>query len=126
MQAQVKPFIEMILNARRGDPHSTNGFAGTKARSISVTREIDGRDRHMFSASVAARHYDGLFVPGFGFAASHYGLPLDRRARSPRSPRWRRRSPGSRRDDARPPDGSIGVAGRLDLLERDVSRHHDR
>jgi 2-methylisocitrate lyase-like PEP mutase family enzyme len=29
----------------------------------------------MFSASVAARHYDGLFVSGFGFAASHYGLP---------------------------------------------------
>ncbi|MEU5272581.1 isocitrate lyase/PEP mutase family protein [Streptomyces hygroscopicus] len=29
----------------------------------------------MFSASVAARHYDGMFVSGFGFAASHYGLP---------------------------------------------------
>ncbi|MEU4744816.1 isocitrate lyase/PEP mutase family protein [Actinosynnema sp. NPDC023658] len=29
----------------------------------------------MLSASVAARHYDGLFVSGFGFAASHYGLP---------------------------------------------------
>ncbi|SHF05280.1 isocitrate lyase/PEP mutase family protein [Streptoalloteichus hindustanus] len=29
----------------------------------------------MFSASVAARHYDGFFVSGFGFAASHYGLP---------------------------------------------------
>jgi 2-methylisocitrate lyase-like PEP mutase family enzyme len=29
----------------------------------------------MFSASVAAGHYDGLFVSGFGFAASHYGLP---------------------------------------------------
>ena len=29
----------------------------------------------MFSASVAARHYDGLFISGFGFAASHYGLP---------------------------------------------------
>ncbi|RKS79741.1 2-methylisocitrate lyase-like PEP mutase family enzyme [Actinomadura pelletieri DSM 43383] len=29
----------------------------------------------MFSASVAAKHYDGLFVSGFGFAASHYGLP---------------------------------------------------
>jgi 2-methylisocitrate lyase-like PEP mutase family enzyme len=29
----------------------------------------------MFSASVAARHYDGLFVSGFGFAASYYGLP---------------------------------------------------
>ena len=29
----------------------------------------------MFSASVAARHYDGFFVSGFGFAASYYGLP---------------------------------------------------
>jgi 2-methylisocitrate lyase-like PEP mutase family enzyme len=29
----------------------------------------------MYSASVASRHYDGLFVSGFGFAASHYGLP---------------------------------------------------
>jgi 2-methylisocitrate lyase-like PEP mutase family enzyme len=29
----------------------------------------------MFSASVAAQHYGGLFVSGFGFAASHYGLP---------------------------------------------------
>jgi 2-methylisocitrate lyase-like PEP mutase family enzyme len=28
-----------------------------------------------FSASVAARYFDGLFVSGFGFAASHYGLP---------------------------------------------------
>jgi 2-methylisocitrate lyase-like PEP mutase family enzyme len=28
-----------------------------------------------FSASVAARHYPGLFVSGFGFAASYYGLP---------------------------------------------------
>lgn len=29
----------------------------------------------MFSASVAAQHYDGFFVSGFGFAASYYGLP---------------------------------------------------
>ncbi|MBV8932431.1 MAG: isocitrate lyase/PEP mutase family protein [Kutzneria sp.] len=29
----------------------------------------------MFSASLAAQHYGGLFVSGFGFAASHYGLP---------------------------------------------------
>ncbi|GAB2957357.1 isocitrate lyase/PEP mutase family protein [Saccharothrix stipae] len=29
----------------------------------------------MLSASIAARHYDGLFVSGFGFSASHYGLP---------------------------------------------------
>lgn len=29
----------------------------------------------VFSASIAARHYEALFVSGFGFAASHYGLP---------------------------------------------------
>jgi 2-methylisocitrate lyase-like PEP mutase family enzyme len=29
----------------------------------------------VFSASIAARHFDALFVSGFGFAASHYGLP---------------------------------------------------
>jgi 2-methylisocitrate lyase-like PEP mutase family enzyme len=29
----------------------------------------------VFSASVAARYFDGLFVSGFGFAASYYGLP---------------------------------------------------
>jgi 2-methylisocitrate lyase-like PEP mutase family enzyme len=29
----------------------------------------------VFSATLAARHYPALFVSGFGFAASHYGLP---------------------------------------------------
>ncbi len=29
----------------------------------------------VFSASLAARHFDSLFVSGFCFAASHYGLP---------------------------------------------------
>lgn len=29
----------------------------------------------MFSASVTAQHYGGMFVSGFGFAASYYGLP---------------------------------------------------
>ncbi len=29
----------------------------------------------VFSASLAARHYDALFISGFGFAASYYGLP---------------------------------------------------
>jgi 2-methylisocitrate lyase-like PEP mutase family enzyme len=42
-------------------------------RSRDVTALIGIFD--MFSASLAARHYDGLFVSGFGFAASHYGLP---------------------------------------------------
>jgi 2-methylisocitrate lyase-like PEP mutase family enzyme len=42
-------------------------------QSDSVTPLIGVFD--MFSASVAAQHYDGLFVSGFGFAASYYGLP---------------------------------------------------
>ena len=29
----------------------------------------------VFSATLAAQHFDALFVSGFGFAASHYGLP---------------------------------------------------
>ncbi len=29
----------------------------------------------VFSATIAARYYDGLFLSGFSFAASHYGLP---------------------------------------------------
>jgi 2-methylisocitrate lyase-like PEP mutase family enzyme len=29
----------------------------------------------VFSATLAARHFDGLFVSGLGFAASHHGLP---------------------------------------------------
>src|SRR5262249_57071468 len=29
----------------------------------------------VFSASLAAKYYQTLFVSGFGFAASHYGLP---------------------------------------------------
>jgi len=29
----------------------------------------------MFSASLVAQHYGGMFVSGFGFAASYYGLP---------------------------------------------------
>jgi 2-methylisocitrate lyase-like PEP mutase family enzyme len=29
----------------------------------------------VFSASIAARYYDGIFISGFSFAASYYGLP---------------------------------------------------
>jgi 2-methylisocitrate lyase-like PEP mutase family enzyme len=28
-----------------------------------------------FSASIAARYFDGIFISGFSFAASFYGLP---------------------------------------------------
>ncbi|MFD7667383.1 oxaloacetate decarboxylase [Streptomyces sp. NPDC059788] len=43
------------------------------ARSPRTTPLIGIYD--MYSASIAAQHYDGMFVSGFGFAASHYGLP---------------------------------------------------
>lgn len=42
-------------------------------RSSQVTPLIGVFD--MFSASLTAQHYDGMFVSGFGFAASYYGLP---------------------------------------------------
>ncbi len=29
----------------------------------------------VFSASIAAKYFEGIFISGFGFAASHYGLP---------------------------------------------------
>ncbi|MET8428332.1 isocitrate lyase/phosphoenolpyruvate mutase family protein [Nocardia sp. NPDC004860] len=29
----------------------------------------------MYSASIAAQYFEGMFVSGFGFAASYYGLP---------------------------------------------------
>jgi len=29
----------------------------------------------VFSATLAAQHFEGIFVSGFGFGASHYGLP---------------------------------------------------
>ena len=29
----------------------------------------------VFSASLAAQFYDGIFISGFSFAASYYGLP---------------------------------------------------
>jgi 2-methylisocitrate lyase-like PEP mutase family enzyme len=42
-------------------------------RSSQITPLIGVFD--MFSASLAAQHYGGMFVSGFGFAASYYGLP---------------------------------------------------
>jgi len=29
----------------------------------------------VFSASIASKYYDSIFISGFGFAASYYGLP---------------------------------------------------
>lgn len=57
----------------RDDRTSSGARLRRDLTADSVTPLIGVYD--MFSASVAARHYDGLFVSGFGFAASHYGLP---------------------------------------------------
>ncbi|MFJ4653365.1 oxaloacetate decarboxylase [Nocardia sp. NPDC088792] len=45
----------------------------TEIQSDEITALIGIFD--MYSASLAAQQYDGMFVSGFGFAASHYGLP---------------------------------------------------
>ncbi|WP_413806462.1 isocitrate lyase/PEP mutase family protein [Streptomyces sp. OE57] len=50
------------------------GNALRKAVSSSPTTPLIGI-YDMYSASIAAQHYNGFFVSGFGFAASHYGLP---------------------------------------------------
>lgn len=52
---------------------SYGNLLGNDVRSSRVTPLIGVFD--MFSASVAAQHYGGMFVSGFGFAASYYGLP---------------------------------------------------
>jgi 2-methylisocitrate lyase-like PEP mutase family enzyme len=52
----------------------SHGIALRKAIAASEVTPLVGI-YDMFSASVAARHYDGFFVSGFGFAASYYGLP---------------------------------------------------
>jgi len=46
-------------------------------------RQVAAQDRilpfigvyDVFSATIAAQHFEALFASGFGFAASHYGLP---------------------------------------------------
>lgn len=50
---------------------------GMRLRQTIATRKITSfiGVYDVFSASVAAKHFDGLFVSGFGFAASYYGLP---------------------------------------------------
>lgn len=51
--------------------------AGQRLRAAMAERElipfIGVYD--VFSATMAGRHFDSLFISGFGFAASHYGLP---------------------------------------------------
>lgn len=61
------------ITTYRNDRTSAGARLRRDLTADSVTPLIGIYD--MFSASVAARHYDGLFVSGFGFAASYYGLP---------------------------------------------------
>lgn len=49
---------------------------------LPLREEVSNRDimpfigvYDVFSATIAAQHYDALFISGFGFAASYYGLP---------------------------------------------------
>lgn len=60
-----------------GNGSSTTDTHGRRLRDAVATGEmlpfIGIYD--VFSASMAARHFDALFVSGFSFAASYYGLP---------------------------------------------------
>ncbi len=51
--------------------------SGTCIKTALETREIIPfiGVYDVFSASIAAKYYDGIFISGFGFAASYYGLP---------------------------------------------------
>ncbi len=56
---------------------SANQSPGSRLRAAlrerDITPFIGAYD--VFSAALAGRHFDALFISGFGFAASHYGLP---------------------------------------------------
>lgn len=57
-------------------PHKSLSAAGrlrTTVTDRTITPFIGIFDA--FSATIAAQHFDGLFVSGYGFAASYYGLP---------------------------------------------------
>ena len=58
------------------DPSSSHS-AGERLRRAVAEREITPfiGIYDAFSASIAAKHFDALFLSGFGFAASFYGLP---------------------------------------------------
>ncbi len=51
--------------------------AGNRMRAAVLERSITSfvGVYDVFSATLAARQFDALFLSGFGFAASHYGLP---------------------------------------------------
>lgn len=55
----------------------TNQSPGSRMRAAIRERDITPfiGTYDVFSAALAGRHFDALFISGFGFAASHYGLP---------------------------------------------------
>jgi len=63
----------MSLNSLNRTALSPGRHLRETLASSSITPFIGIYD--VFSASLAGRHFDSLFVGGFGFAASYYGLP---------------------------------------------------
>ena len=55
----------------------TNESPGNRMRAAVIEGDITPfvGVYDVFSAGIAGRHYDALFLSGFGFAASYYGLP---------------------------------------------------
>lgn len=56
---------------------ASNQSPGGRLRAAVLGRDISSfiGTYDVFSAALAGRHFDALFISGFGFAASHYGLP---------------------------------------------------
>lgn len=63
----------MSLNSLNRTALSPGRHLRETLASSSITPFVGIYD--VFSASLAGRHFDSLFVGGFGFAASYYGLP---------------------------------------------------
>ena len=61
------------MNSSGTPPQSPGNRMREAMRQSVITPFIGVYD--VFSASLAAKHYDALFLSGFGFAASFYGLP---------------------------------------------------
>lgn len=57
--------------------HDSQHSPGARMRAAVLARDITPfiGTYDVFSAALAGRHFDALFISGFGFAASHYGLP---------------------------------------------------
>ena len=55
----------------------SEGSGGEFIRDVAAREDIEAfvGVYDVFSAAITARRFDNLFLSGFGFAASHYGLP---------------------------------------------------